>query len=100
MKLREAKDIATINALLDDYNAYYKTNFFWGVMIIVFFNIPVIIYSVIVILRDVFGLLQDVDILRKKHPTEKHVYKDEENEFSPYKQKIIDQKQEEEANKN
>ena len=38
--------------------------------------------------------------LFKKHPTEKHVYKDEENEFSPYKQKIIDQKQEEEANKN
>ena len=32
--------------------------------------------------------------LRKKHPVEKHIYNDEENEFSPYKQKLIEEERE------
>ena len=79
----------------DDYNEYYETNYFWGMMCVVFFNVIFIVAEVWTLLQEFFGIKFSYNRLRKKHPTDKHVYTDEENEFSPYKQKLLDEKHEE-----
>lgn len=46
------------------------------------------------------GRLKPIRRLFKKHSIEKHVYTDEENEFSPYKQKLIDEERSEDSSTN
>ena len=83
---------------IDDYNSFYKKNFIAGIIAISCLDLVYLLFSVCWILEFVLGISTKVNLLRKKHPIEKHVYTDEENEFSPYKQKLLDKDREEEAN--
>ncbi len=82
---------------LDDYNKIYSSNLISSIILAIFCE-AIFVYFVTFwikyyILKRPFPVSKR---LRKKHPVEKHVYYDEENEFSPYKQKLIEQEREEE----
>ena len=69
------------------------------IVIVIFFELAYVFIAIAIIDEIIHGTgrFKPIRRLLKKHPTEKHVYTDEENEFSPYKQKLLDKEQEEEA---
>ena len=83
---------------LEDYNNYNKSNLIAGIIIISCLDLLYLLFSVCWILECVLGISTKIPLLRKRNPIEKHIYTDEENEFSPYKQKLLDKDREEETN--
>ena len=80
---------------IDDYNSFYTTNLVVAILIAAVFEVIYIVAFGIWVWDDVLGKFNPESThLRKKHPVEKHIYDDEENEFSPYKQKLIEEERE------
>ncbi len=82
---------------IDEYNSFYKGNLIAAILISAWFEVLYLLVAFGWIWYYVLGKsIPETTRLRKKHPVEKHLYDDEENEFSPYKQKLIEQEREEE----
>ncbi len=81
---------------IDDYNANQQEILVFSIVFYIVVQILLISLHIMLVIWEIKGRPMPVSKrLRKKYPVEKHLYDDEENEFSPYKQKLIEQEREE-----
>ena len=94
----ELKSDNQIYYTLDDYNYGKDKNIIYCIVLAVIIEG---IYVTVLVLWINYGVLgkpipwPNPKKLRKKYPKEKHVYTDTENDFSPYKQKLNEENEEE-----
>ena len=85
---------------IEDHISQDTVNFIWTLIPAILIELGYIFIATIFVDEILHGprKFKPRQRLFKKHPANEHAYTDEENEFSPYKQKLLDKDREEDAN--